>query len=1276
MNKNRRLRYKIHRIELERIIKYIFIEQNKINNIPVFSEETFLRCRTSSNESLHLQEDCAMFYQVLLEKYNSSNDNGLTKVKEIYEFAKENTGIIEDLSQTITYVEFKNLLTTIKKTKDKAREDIVLSLLDPVNGGFYVDFKNGERVRFVSFLKSNSMSKKATLSFINEKYYKNVLNRLLLDLKIKDSKLSLSRFYAYSGLSMSGGIRLDIDKQVKDLGNLELNEKTVVIVDDFEYKLKDLLVKPLITMASRNLLTNVIKNTLFMGYFLYLSDGHKLNKFEEELYFNKDFRSIIKGIRGYFRSKSNRNEVRIESYKNFYNDCLIEDVCTLLNAFNITKILDGTEVNKLNITKYFLDTIILKGKDIFKRTNDDYKDLEKYIDEVIKDFTSYKETSESSKKKIEPNEVGEVVLLKSYNKSADNFDGEGLISLRYSDIINELYTDNSYLKEGKKHYSFQIRMPLLKGMLHTVDFKSFFDEECIQDAFVDVSNLENNNPLGISKKNDIYVNKYNSELKAIIINDEKYILDMFKKYRKLSDIEIILTKGQLKKKQILDDTNDYKEDFMKGYFDNFKKYNHSLYITNADSIKHKGHLHTKVNYQFLSTSGLSGVDAYSITESLREKIRKLNEGDYEEILKIFDYKKDEVLGLNEEEIAAKEVEIFNEFEDHSSLNNVLINSDKDYKYPALCYNENLKYSNAVMGAVKDAISSEISEIVVGHIPFKGELRYLSGDLLVFLYTVVGKSPELISKEEKLRENDFYAPKGNFYYENNGVLQGFECVLQRNPHISKNENTVSKPWIPCENSLRSKYFSHLDFVCMINAASLIQERLGGADYDGDEVRIISDEVFVEAVKKNKNDNIYYFAEEQKVGFKPIAYETAIVPSIDSIYKNGAHLDNAEDIFNTLFNTFGSSVGQYSNAGFKAACIAYSDEYINDQSNQFKVVEYYLTVGLEVDSAKSGTKPKPPKQLHGFKNKIMDSATHFLDIKSKYSIDNKNSEEKLNYYVSNTSNVVLMLDEIAHDLKEEFEFYKKDSNKMLSIFDKLPTKNSTIDQTIEGYFDVYKKVTRVNYEFKNYSDENLNNLISEIILHNYPENQSFIMNTIYSFLKEHISPNRSENEEPDFYKISIMSDIEARNELIRLFNLTEDEVLSPENADALDILCRHHNNMHKLFSLVYFHVLISIVKKDSKDKEYDFDLPSVNNFYKNMKNLIKETYKNGKYSRSENKDHILKSYLKKNISKLFENDVEAMKYIFMLDAKYKTKIPEWALWDLYDKELLEELKKGGK
>ena len=48
----------------------------------------------------------------------------------------------------------------------------------------------------------------------------------------------------------------------------------------------------------------------------------------------------------------------------------------------------------------------------------------------------------------------------------------------------------------------------------------------------------------------------------------------------------------------------------------------------------------------------------------------------------------------------------------------------------------------------------------------------------------------------------------------------------------------------------------------------------------------------------------------------------------------------------------------------------------------------------------------------------------------------------------------------------------------------------------------------------------------------------------------------------------------------------------------------------------------------------------------------------------------------VMSLFENDIEAMKYIFMLDAKYKTKIPEWALWDLYDKELLEELKKGGK
>jgi hypothetical protein len=51
--------------------------------------------------------------------------------------------------------------------------------------------------------------------------------------------------------------------------------------------------------------------------------------------------------------------------------------------------------------------------------------------------------------------------------TATCFDGEGLISKQYAEIIDKVYC-------GKHiHTSFQIRLPYVKGMLHQVDFKDF-----------------------------------------------------------------------------------------------------------------------------------------------------------------------------------------------------------------------------------------------------------------------------------------------------------------------------------------------------------------------------------------------------------------------------------------------------------------------------------------------------------------------------------------------------------------------------------------------------------------------------------------------------------------------------------------------------------------------------------------------------------------------------------------------------------------------------------
>ncbi len=1260
MAKNRRLKYRIYRLDLSKMIYHFFVSNKDRKNGFVLGKMAFAHSKTSGLEDDHLQDDCALFYQVLLEKNNANGEEDANKiVKKIYEDAIEKDGVIEDLSHSLVYVNFGEMLNKIDSSGNAYYKKIVETLLDPVNGGFSIEFENGETVHFVSFFKSNSMSKKKVLSFVDKQYRDKLIERSLLGLKVKEKKLSLSRYYAYTGLSMSGGIRLDIEKEFKGLGRLELNENRVLVVKDYKKDPSKTFIRPLITMASKKIINDVIKNILYIRTFLLLNDGHELKDEEILIIFNEKFRKKCKEIRGWINPKA-RSKERYESYLDFYNNYQLEDIKNLLIAFGVKELPDSLPLEKDNLDKFISQYINDNYLSIFTIKNGGYEDLGKYAERLISLLCG--------NIVIESNQVKSVLLLTSINQSSDQFDGEGLLSPRYSEIINRLYTDPKHLKNGEKHTSFQIRLPLIKGMLHTVDFKSFYEEECMQRYFKDINNENIECDKGLYYEIAPDKKGVRVLLNAIIIDGSKYLLDeLSKKYRKLEDIEIILTTGQVKNEKITTKTEEYEKDFMKAYFDAFNKYHHSLYITGSDSIEHKKEKETELNYQFLSTAGLGRKEAEVITNKQKERIEKLYAGDYETIKDLFELNKgEEMVDFDVPELLRS---LISEEEDEE-LNSQIY---EGRKYPALKYNENLKYTNAVRSEISDLIFKEIKQISIGHIKLQGELRYLSGDLLVLLYTIVGGKDDDLDPKEKLQKYSFYAPKGNFYQNDNSPM---ECVLLRNPHISKNENTVAKPWVPFDGSLREKYFKDLDFVCMIDGTSLIQERLGGADYDGDEVRIISDSLFVNAVKQDKNSDKANFEERKHLGIVPIQYETAIVPSIDSSNPNGESINDGKAIYFSLYNTFGSKVGLYSNDGFKAACVAYSDEHIGDFEHERKVVEYYLTVGLEVDSAKSGTKPQKPKQLIAVNDPVFASADRFLRIKDALTSDAKDGNKEISNHLSHDSNAVLVLDEIGANLIKNNKIYSKDEEKLKSVM-ALPEEDSNLTNKIKGFVSYYNFMTS-SFNRKSCCDsQSITDLLNLIIKQNYyPVDSGEIMQELYYFIADY--SYRLDDEKIDFAKIAILTDREAREEIKRLFKLDDDEALAC--ISPIETLSKHQNGMSKVFSLVYF--LYSTTKKleeehkENNDKEKEIDDEDVKEFAVELNDTITKQYKRGVYTRRENKDSILKlGVLKKHIAKLFDNnDLEALRYIFMLDTKYANKIPSWLLWDLYSKELSEIAKRG--
>ena len=89
---------------------------------------------------------------------------------------------------------------------------------------------------------------------------------------------------------------------------------------------------------------------------------------------------------------------------------------------------------------------------------------------------------------------------------------------------------------------------------------------------------------------------------------------------------------------------------------------------------------------------------------------------------------------------------------------------------------------------------------------------------------------------------------NFFAPGAVYQSGHVCTLLRNPHIARNEEMQLYPLADRKN-LHDQYFGHLTDVVMVGYTSLAAERLGGADYDGDMIKTISDPILNECVKRN-------------------------------------------------------------------------------------------------------------------------------------------------------------------------------------------------------------------------------------------------------------------------------------------------------------------------------------------------------------------------------------------------------------------------------------------
>lgn len=467
--------------------------------------------------------------------------------------------------------------------------------------------------------------------------------------------------------------------------------------------------------------------------------------------------------------------------------------------------------------------------------------------------------------------------------SVTEFDGEGLISKEYAARLNKTL--------GGRHTSFQIRLPFVKGMLHQVDFHDFFRSA-----------------------------------------GTTFLTDLWGVNHPVAKVEVILTKSMFKGYGWLAENGKSWED----YWAAFRKYRHALYVTNVSKERPQGF--TQLNYQFLTTLSMTGEEfrprdlpdgwEHSPKEDARQWLTKATETEYYKLRADATYRR---------QVFTRQAGWWG----------------ADRKSRAYLLGKLLEKNPAFIGEsvyqeqLEAMAQRLLKDYALGRLQVAGDVRFLSGDLLQFLVTLLDVTPKKRTKSQwtflsvaqsiEFQDHAFYAPRPGYKGKS-------ACTLLRNPHIARNEEILLDPYRPVEQ-MRKHYLGHLTDVVMVSSTMYAAERLGGADFDGDMVKTIADPIVNRCVQKN-----YQYQNLDNLGNLPFLK----IPSIQ------ARVQDAKDWrarFQTVRDTFSSRVGQISNAALARSVIAYNENSQAEERQQAReeVETLAILTGLEIDSAKSGVKP---------------------------------------------------------------------------------------------------------------------------------------------------------------------------------------------------------------------------------------------------------------------------------------------------------------------------------
>lgn len=404
-----------------------------------------------------------------------------------------------------------------------------------------------------------------------------------------------------------------------------------------------------------------------------------------------------------------------------------------------------------------------------------------------------------------------------------------------------------------------------------------------------------------------------------------YIDDAFGCKRDLRKAKILLTRSMFKCYNWLCDWSQKRgiEDPMDYYFEKIKKYNHALYVTGTDAgLSNPGTV--RMNSQFLSTLAIDQEDFMSLLADYKEKV--------------------DFIKIATERGGSKE---------------------QRKCLWALAKNPSFINDSKVTMILKDIQNEAVRNLCMGRIEVLGEQRYLSRDLMWLLINILqntGAVDQHSSTMKAIKAKCLYWSSRHFYMPEakTKMKAGKYYGFFRNPHLSRHEQCILRPLV--DHSLYDWLFSHLTGVVMVPLKSFVPALLGGADFDGDLVKIVSDRRIVDAIKRGGAYREEKAHEKRVQGKKKKkkkeylrAWPIIKIPDLDDIEDIKVKEEPAPTSisFETIRNTFSNQIGYISNLAVTIAKEEYAAKPRVNCKN--KCAECTIVTGLEIDAAKTGFHP---------------------------------------------------------------------------------------------------------------------------------------------------------------------------------------------------------------------------------------------------------------------------------------------------------------------------------